>query len=123
MKLPIYHTICESDNKQKNTRIFGGDFMETKTIDVTALGELLIDMTPYGISSQGNTLLEVNPGGAPCNVLAMVSKLGGKTAFIGKVGTDQFGILLEKTISDQGIRAEGLVKDDRFSTTLAFVQY
>ena len=62
-----------------------------KNYDVTALGELLIDFTESGISSQGNPLLEANPGGAPCNVLAMLSKLGKRTAFIGKVGADMFG--------------------------------
>ena len=62
-----------------------------KRYDVTALGELLIDFTENGLSSQGNPLLEANPGGAPCNVLAMLQKLGRKTSFIGKVGDDQFG--------------------------------
>lgn len=57
-------------------------------MDVAALGELLIDFTENGISSQGNPLFEANPGGAPCNVLAMLTKLGHKTAFIGKVGND-----------------------------------
>ena len=56
--------------------------------DVTALGELLIDLTQNGISTQGNPILEANPGGAPCNVLALLSKLGYKTAFIGKIGKD-----------------------------------
>ena len=52
-----------------------------KCIDVTALGELLIDFTENGTSPQGNPLLEANPGGAPCNVLAMLRKLGKKTSF------------------------------------------
>lgn len=95
--------------------------MLEKEFHVTALGELLIDMTPYGTSDQGNSLLEANPGGAPCNVLAMVSKLGGKTAFIGKVGKDAFGDLLEETLLSQNINTEGLVKDPRYCTTLAFV--
>ena len=62
-----------------------------KQTDVTALGELLIDFTQNGFSNQGNFLMEANPGGAPCNVLAMLSKLGRKTAFIGKVGNDFIG--------------------------------
>ena len=57
-----------------------------KTYDVTALGELLIDFTENGVSEQGNPVFEANPGGAPCNVLAMLAKLGYRTAFIGKVG-------------------------------------
>lgn len=57
-------------------------------MDVVALGELLIDFTENGVSGQGNPLFEANPGGAPCNVLAMLSRLGHRTAFIGKVGND-----------------------------------
>ena len=72
-----------------------------KKYDVTALGELLIDFTENGISPQGNPLLEANPGGAPCNVLAMLSKLGKHTAFIGKVGADMFGRQLSETIKEQ----------------------
>ena len=95
--------------------------MMQKEIDVTALGELLIDFTENGVSSQGNALLEANPSRAPCNVLAMLGKLGKKTAFIGKVGNDQFGNMLRKTIESVGIDAEGLVIDDKVHTTLAFV--
>ena len=92
-----------------------------KKYDVVALGELLIDFTENGISEQGNPLLEADPGGAPCNVLAMLSKLGRKTAFIGKVGKDSFGEMLAETIKDCGIGAEGLTFDDNVHTTLAFV--
>ena len=69
-----------------------------KKYDVTALGELLIDFTENGKSGQGNPLFEANPGGAPCNVLAMLSKLGHKTTFIGKVGKDFFGRQLKGAI-------------------------
>lgn len=74
-----------------------------KKYDVIALGELLIDFTMNGQSEQGNNIFEACPGGAPCNVLAMLNKLGKKTAFIGKVGNDQFGILLRKTLIEVGI--------------------
>lgn len=93
-----------------------------KQIDVTALGELLIDFTDNGRSESGNLLFEANPGGAPCNVLAMLAKLNKKTAFIGKVGADMFGTLLENAVKSVGISAKGLVKDKNVSTTLAFVQ-
>ncbi len=92
-----------------------------KSYDVTALGELLIDFTENGESSQGNPLFEANPGGAPCNVLAMLSKLGHKTAFIGKVGNDFFGEQLKRAITEVGIDAEYLLKDDEVHTTLALV--
>lgn len=89
--------------------------------DVTALGELLIDFTENGVSSQGNPLFEANPGGAPCNLLAMLQKLGDKTAFIGKVGDDMFGNMLQERAGSTGIDLSGLVKDPVINTTLAFV--
>lgn len=92
-----------------------------KRIDVTALGELLIDFTESGMSPQGNPLLEANPGGAPCNVLAMLSKLGHSAAFIGKVGADMFGRRLRQVVTDAGIDTRGLVEDNKVNTTLAFV--
>lgn len=92
-----------------------------KDIDVLALGELLIDFTSNGLSEQGNGLFEANPGGAPCNVLAILNKLGKKTAFVGKVGNDGFGRMLKKTLEDLAINTEGLLLDDVYHTTLALV--
>lgn len=92
-----------------------------KQFDVTALGELLIDFTENGLSSQGNYLLEANPGGAPCNVLAMLAKLGKKTAFIGKVGDDFLGRHLKDVVEAVGIDTRNLLLDDQVHTTLAFV--
>ena len=92
-----------------------------KVYDVTAMGEMLIDFTLNGQSDQGNNLFEACPGGAPCNVLAMLNKLGRKTAFIGKVGEDQFGRLLRDTIDELGIETKGLLLDREIHTTLAFV--
>lgn len=92
-----------------------------KQYDVVALGELLIDFTENGLSGQGNPLLEANPGGAPCNVLAMLNKLGRKTAFIGKVGNDQFGKMLKEVVEESGTDVSALAMDDQVHTTLAFV--
>ena len=92
-----------------------------KSYDVVALGELLIDFTENGISKQGNPLFEANPGGAPCNVLAMLSKLGNTTAFIGKVGKDYFGEQLGNAITEAGIDASFLCRDQEIHTTLAMV--
>ena len=89
--------------------------------DVTALGELLIDFTENGLSGQGNPIFEANPGGAPCNVLAMLTKLGNKTAFIGKVGNDYLGNLLKDKVTGIGINTDHLFLDDKIHTTLAFV--
>lgn len=89
--------------------------------DVVALGELLIDFTQNGISDQGNLIFEANPGGAPCNVLAMLNKLGHKTSFIGKVGDDLFGRKLKEVLLELTIGVGNLVMDAETKTTLAFV--
>ena len=93
-----------------------------KRFHVVAIGELLIDFTCSGVSEQGNPLFEANPGGAPCNVLAMLDKLGHKTAFIGKVGEDIFGIRLKKILEEIDIDTTNLMMDKNVRTTLAFVQ-
>ncbi|MBQ4259170.1 MAG: carbohydrate kinase [Lachnospiraceae bacterium] len=96
--------------------------MDQKKYDVVALGELLIDFTQNGKSEQGNPVFEANPGGAPCNVLSMLAKLGHKTAFIGKVGDDGFGHQLEQALMEVGIDTVNLKFDKEVHTTLAIVQ-
>lgn len=90
-------------------------------MDVVALGESLIDFTPAGQNELGMERFSCNPGGAPANVLAMNAKLGGKTAFIGKVGEDRFGHFLADTMQNVGIDLSGLVYTKEAHTTLAFV--
>ena len=93
-----------------------------KRFDVAALGELLIDFTENGVSGQGNPLFEANPGGAPCNVLAMLRRLGRTAAFIGKLGDDLFGRSLRAELQAAGIGVSGLILDRAAHTTLAFVK-
>ena len=93
-----------------------------ESFDVIALGELLIDFTDGGLSAQGNPMFEANPGGAPCNVLAMLKKLGKSCAFIGKVGEDIFGRQLLETVRGSGIDTESLIVAPEVRTTLAIVK-
>ncbi len=88
---------------------------------IVALGEILIDYTPMPKSAQGMQVFEQNPGGAVANVLAAAAKLGSQTAFIGKVGNDMQGMFLKETLETAGIDTTGLVVDDNFFTTMAFV--
>lgn len=92
-----------------------------KKYGVVALGELLIDFIQHGVSDQGNFLFEANPGGAPCNVLSMLSNLGNSTAFIGVVGADQFGHILVETVKQKGIDTSAVTFHDSVPTTLAFI--
>lgn len=89
--------------------------------DVVALGEILIDFTPYGKSQSGMEIFEQNPGGAPANVLVSAQNFGAKTAFIGKVGKDMQGEFLKETLGKYKVETKGLVVDEGAFTTLAFV--
>ena len=89
--------------------------------DVVAIGELLIDFTPGGVTSEGTALFERNPGGAPGNVLAIIAKMGKKTALISKVGDDQFGRFLLSTMKDIEVDTRGIAVTEEANTTLAFV--
>lgn len=89
-------------------------------IDVTALGEALMDLTPIKLN-EGTTALVPHPGGAPMNVLAMLAKLGHDTAFIGKVGQDSFGSQLKASAEASGINTRGLILSLDFNTSLAIV--
>lgn len=91
------------------------------TYDVVALGELLIDFTCVAADADGYPTMAAHPGGAPANFLAAVTKFGGKTALLGKVGADTFGRLLTGTLKQAGIETRGIVASDEVFTTLAFV--
>ena len=88
--------------------------------DVIALGELLIDFT--AVAGTSVPQFKANPGGAPCNVLAMLARLGRRTAFVGKVGHDMFGHMLQTAIEEAGIDNQYLMLDPAANTTLAFVR-
>lgn len=90
-----------------------------KSFDIIAVGELLIDMTPVKVD--GRLHFQANPGGAPCNFLAMAQLMGAKTAFIGKVGDDAFGKQLKVTVENVGIDTSNLMLDASKATTLAIV--
>ena len=90
-------------------------------MDVVALGELLIDFTCVSADGDGYPTMAAHPGGAPANFLAALAKFGAKAGLIGKVGSDAFGKLLLGTLEDAGISTEGMIVDDNFFTTLAFV--
>ena len=89
--------------------------------DVVALGELLIDFTCVSADADGYPTMAAHPGGAPANFLAAVTKFGGKTALLGKVGADTFGRLLTGTLEQAGIETRGIVASSDVFTTLAFV--
>ena len=93
-----------------------------KEVDIVALGELLIDFTEAGYGASGMKLFEQNPGGAPANLLTVVSHMGFKTSFIGKVGNDMHGLFLKRTLEQEGIGTDSLIVDDSVFTTLAFVE-
>lgn len=71
--------------------------------DVVALDELMIDFASVSKNADSYPTMAAHLGGAPAIFLAAISKFGGKTAIIGKVGTDSFGHLLINTLKNNGI--------------------
>lgn len=92
-----------------------------KRFDLSAFGEILIDFTEVGKNKNGIALFAQNPGGAPANVLAAATRLGSRTAFLGKVGEDLHGRYLKSVLEAENINTDGLVFDADTFTTLAFV--
>lgn len=109
-KLRLFHLLKDEDAIQE------------KKYDITALGEILIDFTEEGVNASGQKIFIQNAGGAPANVLVAATKLGSKTAFLGKVGDDQQGKFLKATLEAENVETKGLVLDSDFFTTLAFVE-
>lgn len=89
-------------------------------MDVTAIGEVLIDLTQTGVNEAGVPQFSANPGGAPANVAVAAARLGARTAFLGKVGNDGFGSYLRQVLTDNGVDCRGLRRGD-LHTTMAIV--
>ncbi|KAB2611909.1 fructokinase-5 [Pyrus ussuriensis x Pyrus communis] len=90
---------------------------------IVAFGEMLIDFVPdtAGVSLAESTGFLKAAGGAPANVACAITKLGGKSAFVGKVGDDEFGHMLINILKKNGVNAEGVCVDKHARTALAFV--
>lgn len=90
-------------------------------IDITTIGEILIDLTQSGKTEQGIPKFDANPGGAPANLAVAAARLGARTAFIGRVGNDSFGDYLKRCLAENGVDVRGMSVDERERTTLAVV--
>ncbi len=88
--------------------------------DVVSVGELLIDFVEASHAGR-SVLFEQYPGGAPANVAVTLARLGRRSAFVGKVGSDQFGDFLRRELKENHVDVTGLVTAKEFNTTLAFV--
>ena len=95
--------------------------MSKIVLDVLTLGDLMVDFTPAGISPKGNLLYERNPGGAPANVAVTVSRLGGKSGFLGTVSDDIFGHFLADAMTKFGVNIQGLRFTRKAPTKMAFI--
>ena len=97
------------------------DAAKRSLYDITTFGEILIDFTWQGVNEGGQTLFAQNPGGAPANVAVAAAKLGAHTAFIGKAGKDMHGEFLKKVLEEEAVETSGMLLDEKYFTTLAFV--
>ena len=90
-------------------------------IDITTIGEILIDLTQSGKTQQGIPKFDANPGGAPANLAVAAARLGARTAFLGRVGNDSFGDYLKRCLAENGVDVRGMSVDEKARTTLAVV--
>lgn len=90
---------------------------------VVCFGEMLIDFVPTsnGLSLAEAPAFKKAPGGAPANVAVGISRLGGSSAFIGKVGDDEFGYMLADILKENNVNSDGMRFDPGARTALAFV--
>lgn len=106
---------------RENKLLYDYDSAESSLYDITVFGEILIDFTYSGKNDDGQALFAQNPGGAPANVAVAAQKLGASTAFIGKAGNDMHGQFLKEVLEEQNVNTKGLLLDENYFTTLAFV--
>ena len=85
---------------------------------ILCVGEMLIDFTPVAGMQRTYT---ANPGGAPANVAVSVARNGVEAGFLGKMGNDDFGKLLVKTLENDGVKILLPELTNEATTTLAFV--
>ncbi|RWW01051.1 hypothetical protein BHE74_00045656 [Ensete ventricosum] len=90
---------------------------------VVSFGEMLIDFVPTvsGVSLAEAPGFMKAPGGAPANVAIAVARLGGRCAFVGKLGDDEFGRMLAAILRENGVDDSGVTFDAGARTALAFV--
>lgn len=116
---------CEeifAQSLEENLDMESSDSVQKPLYDITALGEILIDFTSQGYNENGQMLYARNPGGAPANVVVAAKKLGAQTAFIGKAGRDMHGEFLRSVLQKENVDTAGLILDEQYFTTLAFVE-
>lgn len=84
---------------------------------IWALGDAVVDLLPVG-----DMRYQACAGGAPFNVAVGAARLACDTAFIGRVGDDQFGRFLQKTLEEQGVDAGHIVRDASHRTSTVMVE-
>lgn len=104
-------------------RAFSSDGSTQESPSVVCFGEMLIDFVPTtsGLSLAQAPAFKKAPGGAPANVAVGIARLGGSSAFIGKVGEDEFGYMLANILKENNVNNEGMRFDPGARTALAFV--
>lgn len=83
---------------------------------VWVMGDAVVDLIP-----EGELHYLKCPGGAPANVAVGVARLGGESAFIGRVGADPFGRFMADTLAREGVDTACLRADPDHRTSTVLV--
>lgn len=88
--------------------------------DVIGFGESVVDFIPVGIED-GCTVYQACPGGSVANLCVVTARMGGKSAFVGGIGEDEFGSFLKRRIAGYGVDTDGMIVTEDCGTNLTFV--
>ncbi|KGQ31806.1 fructokinase [Gallibacterium genomosp. 2] len=83
---------------------------------VWVLGDAVVDLLPDGEQHYLRC-----PGGAPANVAVAIARLGGNSAFIGRVGNDPLGLFLKTTLQQEQVNTDFMHLDDNHRTSTVIV--
>ncbi len=93
------------------------------TLDLLAIGEALVDFVSLdkveALSQAGS--FERHIGGSPTNIAVNMTRLGGRSGIVARVGDDAFGRFLRAKLDCLGVVTAGLRTDPHARTSLVFV--
>jgi sugar/nucleoside kinase (ribokinase family) len=94
--------------------------------EIVSIGEVLVEIMRPTVGVPLDKPGEFKgpfPSGAPANFINAVAKLGGDAGFIGVLGPDEFGDLVERRLSGNGVDVSQVVRRPGYTTGCAFVAY
>lgn len=92
-------------------------------VNFVSLGEVMVQFNPLSTGPlRYPKLFEVHVAGSEANMLVGLTKLGYQAGFISRVGNDEFGLMVIKTLRGEGVDVSRVKVDPEAPTGIYFVQ-